>query len=239
MRTKSLYLVTAVMLALSGAAIAQTAGTRASTSGTTATATTSPAARAAPTTTTTGTVAGGCVGSGGSSCSSSNTNTAGASTSTTTTTSQTGGTVGSTGGSTPGVAQQTGSPAQVDNVRSTDPAATQPGPFDAGGAFGPAAVPPTNTANTGTTTDNSGLVAPGTVGTSQLGTQQNVFVQPQQQPSGVTVLNTPIFDQAAREGRAKEARRRARGEEPRVYGIAPRTERDLTWQMPDDPIIRY
>jgi hypothetical protein len=54
-----------------------------------------------------------------------------------------------------------------------------------------------------------------------------------------TILNTPTFDQAAREGRAKEARRRARGEEPRVYGIAPRTDNDLTWQMPDDRIIRY
>ena len=234
MRTKSLYLATAVMLALSGAAIAQTTGTRASTAGTTAAATTSPAARAAPTTTTTGTVAGGCVGTGGSSCSSSNTSTPTAGASTVTSTSGTSGTVGSTGGSTPSVAQQTGSPAQVDNVRSTDPAATQPGPFDAGGAFGPAAVPPTTATGTGTSE-----VVPGTIGTSQLGTQQNVFVQPQQQPSGVTVLNTPIFDQAAREGRAKEARRRARGEEPRVYGIAPRTERDLTWQMPDDPIIRY
>ena len=49
----------------------------------------------------------------------------------------------------------------------------------------------------------------------------------------------PRFDQAAREGRAKEQRRRASGNEPRVYGIAPRTDRDLTWQMPDDPIIRY
>jgi hypothetical protein len=54
-----------------------------------------------------------------------------------------------------------------------------------------------------------------------------------------TILNTPNFDQAAREGREKEARRRARGEEPRVYGIAPRTDNDLTWQMPDDRIIRY
>jgi hypothetical protein len=50
---------------------------------------------------------------------------------------------------------------------------------------------------------------------------------------------TPLFELTAREGAAREARRRARGEEPRVYGIAPRTERDLTHQMPDDPIIRY
>ena len=50
---------------------------------------------------------------------------------------------------------------------------------------------------------------------------------------------TPLFDLAARQGMAKEQRRRARGEEPRVYGIAPRTDRDLTHQMADDPVIRY
>jgi len=38
---------------------------------------------------------------------------------------------------------------------------------------------------------------------------------------------------------ARDARRRAQVNEPRVIGIAPRTDRDLTWQMPDDPIIRY
>lgn len=59
------------------------------------------------------------------------------------------------------------------------------------------------------------------------------------QGTGVGSSATPLFDQAAREGRAREARRRARGDEPRVYGIAPNTERDLTWQMPDDKIIRY
>lgn len=50
---------------------------------------------------------------------------------------------------------------------------------------------------------------------------------------------TPLFELTARQGAAKEAARRARGEEPRVYGIAPRTDRDLTRQMPDDPVIRY
>jgi hypothetical protein len=50
---------------------------------------------------------------------------------------------------------------------------------------------------------------------------------------------TPLFDLTARQGAEREARRRARGEEPRVYGIAPRTDRDLTHQMPDDPVIRY
>lgn len=62
-------------------------------------------------------------------------------------------------------------------------------------------------------------------------------VSPQGAAPGSTP--TPLFDQAAREGRAKEARRRERGEEPRIYGIAPNTERDLTYQMPDDRIIRY
>jgi hypothetical protein len=114
-----------------------------------------------------------------------------------------------------------------------DPALTRPEPFAPGGTFGAAPVPPV--AETGGVTPGTGIVMP--EGT-QNGTQQNVFVQPQARPS-VTVLNTPLFDQAAREGRAKEARRRATGNEPRVYGIAPRTDRDLTWQMPDDPIIRY
>lgn len=60
-------------------------------------------------------------------------------------------------------------------------------------------------------------------------------------PQGADVAGpqTPLFDEVAREGLAREQRRRARGEEPRVYGIAPRTENDLTWQIPDDRIIRY
>lgn len=54
-----------------------------------------------------------------------------------------------------------------------------------------------------------------------------------------TATATPLFNATAAQGAAREARRRARGEEPRIYGIAPRTDRDLTHQMPDDPIIRY
>ena len=50
---------------------------------------------------------------------------------------------------------------------------------------------------------------------------------------------TPLFNATAAQGAAREARRRARGEEPRIFGIAPRTDRDLTHQMRDDPIIRY
>lgn len=50
---------------------------------------------------------------------------------------------------------------------------------------------------------------------------------------------TPTFDMAARAGMAKELNRRARGQSPRIYGIAPRTDADRTDQMPDDPVIRY
>ena len=61
-----------------------------------------------------------------------------------------------------------------------------------------------------------------------------------QQPAAPAArTETPLFDQVAREGLAREQRRRARGEEPRIIGIAPRTEADLSWQMPDDRIIRY
>jgi hypothetical protein len=78
----------------------------------------------------------------------------------------------------------------------------------------------------------------GTTGSGIVGSP----MQQGQQPQQVTIAGqtqTPLFDQAARDGRAKEARRRAAGNEPRIYGIAPNTERDLTWQMPDDRIIRY
>lgn len=104
----------------------------------------------------------------------------------------------------------------------------------------------------GSATLNPGTV--GVIGTPTVVPEGNVSVIgggttgggmggiPSQQSQQVTIApaaRTPLFDQVAREGREKEARRRARGEEPRVYGIAPNTERDLTWQMPDDRIIRY
>lgn len=60
----------------------------------------------------------------------------------------------------------------------------------------------------------------------------NVVVAPAPAP-------TPIFNQAAARGAARDAARRARGDEPRIIGLAPRTDRDLSHQMPDDPIIRY
>lgn len=107
---------------------------------------------------------------------------------------------------------------------------------------GSATLDPTSTGTVG-----SGPAATNPDGTA-LGTGVNVVGErvpvplgaPVQQPSpSFTIINTPTFDQAARDGRAKEQARRARGQEPRVYGIAPRTENDLTHQMPDDKIIRY
>ena len=44
---------------------------------------------------------------------------------------------------------------------------------------------------------------------------------------------------AARAGMAKALNRRAKGQAPRIIGIAPRTDVDRTDQMPDDPVIRY
>lgn len=50
---------------------------------------------------------------------------------------------------------------------------------------------------------------------------------------------TPLLDQVTRNEERREARRRAEHREPRVIGIAPRTNADRTDEMPDDPIIRY
>ena len=50
---------------------------------------------------------------------------------------------------------------------------------------------------------------------------------------------TPTYDMVTRAVAARDLNRRARGQTPRIYGIAPRTNNDRTDQMPDDPIIRY
>jgi hypothetical protein len=50
---------------------------------------------------------------------------------------------------------------------------------------------------------------------------------------------TPTYDMVTRAATAREINRRAKGDTPRVYGIAPRTNNDRTDQMPDDPVIRY
>lgn len=50
---------------------------------------------------------------------------------------------------------------------------------------------------------------------------------------------TPTYDMVTRAAAARDLNRRAKGQAPRIYGIAPRTNNDRTDQMPDDPIIRY
>lgn len=57
--------------------------------------------------------------------------------------------------------------------------------------------------------------------------------------AGGNVFTLPLYDATTKAATAREIRRRERGQEPRVIGMAPRTDNDLTWQMPDDRIIRY
>ena len=125
---------------------------------------------------------------------------------------------------------------------------TSPGQSSSGTAVGNSSSGlGTNSATLGVGTagiiGSTGTVVPdGTVSVIGGSTGSGVVGVPATQSQQVTIAPaapTPLFDQVAREGREKEARRRARGDEPRVYGIAPNTERDLTWQMPDDRIIRY
>ena len=249
---KPLCLTAAVALALAGtSALAATTAARTSAAGTTASTTTGTAASSSSTgtTSTSGTTAavGGCSGTNGSTCTATSSSDAANSTATGSTVTQqnmppaiaagqsTSGTTATTGtaGSGNGDTVPPVRSGQGVNSVNVDPTFSRPGAFDPGGTFGPQAV-------TGTTTngvvEGGGVILPNTGTTG--GSQQNVFVQPSAQ-GGVTLMNTPTFDQAARNGQAREARRRAAGNEPRVVGIAPRTERDLTWQMPDDPIIRY
>lgn len=89
----------------------------------------------------------------------------------------------------------------------------------------------------GTIATNGALLGAG-VNVERVLIPSNVVNQP---ASALSVVDTPTptLDEAAREGRGRENARKARGQEARVYGIAPRTENDLTWQMPDDRIIRY
>ncbi|HUP97713.1 MAG TPA: hypothetical protein VM073_07225 [Usitatibacter sp.] len=265
MRIKPIHLAAAVALALSGSTVfAQTSGgalrivpgtsTSANTTGTSTNTGTS----------TTAAQAGGCSGSGGSSCSTGNNS----GTNTTGTTGVSGATPGSTTAGvtsdtnnfgqslreTPSGSGSGSGNAFGTNQTSVDPATTRPGSFAPGGAFGPTGTTSTTTGGVGAGTGvgvNNGTngigVLPGTTtgfvaadGTTmpQTANQQNVVIQQPQQQASARVA-TPIFDEVAREGRAKERARRAQGNEPRIIGIAPRTDVDRTHQMPDDPIIRY
>ena len=118
---------------------------------------------------------------------------------------------------------------------------TAAGNSSSGLAAGSATLDPSTVGNGPAVTNSDGTVL-GTAGVNVVGERVPALASDTAAaaPSpSFTIINTPTFDQAAREGRAKEQQRKARGQEPRVYGIAPRTENDLTWQMPDDKIIRY
>lgn len=114
-------------------------------------------------------------------------------------------------------------------------------PGNSSNGIGPDGLPlPTNPDGT-----NNPVANPTVVGTGSFAPEGNASFGGANRQAITTIAvpvqstPTPLFDQAARDGRAREQARRARGDEPRVYGIAPNTERDLTWQMPDDRIIRY
>lgn len=121
------------------------------------------------------------------------------------------------------------------NQTTVDPATTRPGSFEPGGAFGPPGSSPQGTPmvpGTGT------IILPGDAVLAGNPSQQTLVIQSQPAPEART-LSTPLLDQATREAQARETRRRYAKDEPRIIGIAPNTDRDLTDQMPDDRIIRY
>ena len=240
-RFQPLYLAAAVTIALSGSAIAQTTTPGAVRATTTASGTSSPSGTT--TATPAASTSGGCVGTGGSSCTATNSSAAPTPTGTTTTSTPTPGVTAQAGSSnsvtTAGSPAGSSGSAMGSNQTNVDPATTRPGSFEPGGTFGPNAGTSGTATNQNTLPGSTGaLVLPASGLEGQAGTQQNVVIQ-QPQPVLQQRAATPMFDEVAREGRAKERARKARGEEPRIIGIAPRTDRDLTHQMPDDPIIRY
>lgn len=108
-----------------------------------------------------------------------------------------------------------------------------PGPSSASSAQGTGTVP-SDLNGTGA------VVIPGDTGFAGNPSQQNIVIQQQPAPQPeVRTLSTPLLDQTVREAQSRETRRRNARQEPRIIGIAPNTDRDLTHQMPDDPIIRY
>ena len=238
------YLAAAVAFALSGpAALAQTTGGTLSIApvGTTSTTTTGTGA-------TTGTASpaastGGCVGTGGSTCTAT-TDSASASNSTlSTSTTPTPG-VRSDSSASPPPSPSAGATGSAMGTHQTtvDPATTRPGSFEPGGAFGPAGTSAQGTTTVSSTLNgtNGAVLIPGDTGFAGNPSQQNIVIQQQPAPQPeIRTLSTPLLDHTAREAQSRETRRRNAKQEPRIIGIAPNTDRDLTHQMPDDRIIRY
>ncbi|MDQ3024949.1 MAG: hypothetical protein M3R58_00380 [Pseudomonadota bacterium] len=126
------------------------------------------------------------------------------------------------------------------NQTTVDPATTRPGSFEPGGAFGPSGTnfPGTVTIPSTLNGTTGAVVIPGDPSMAGNPSQQTIVIQQPAQPE-VKTLSTPLLDQTTREAQARETRRRNAKQEPRIIGIAPNTDRDLTNQMPDDRIIRY
>lgn len=227
------YVVTAVVLALAGStAFAQTAAAPGARATVTQTGNTTPA----PTRTTAGTASttgAGCQGTNGSTC-----------------TTTTAGTTDAGSGTTPsGTMQNTNSPMQV-----------QPGSGSASSTTAATGSSGATTNSTGTTTNstangvnnaNTTGVLPGNTGfgvvvppsdtsasTGANGNQASTSA-PAAPQSTTIIMSTPLLDQATRDELAREAKQRRTGQQPRIIGIAPRTNADKTNQMPDDPVIRY
>lgn len=236
------YVVTSVAIALaSTAALAQLRIQAAPGANATASTTASSTAPQAGTTTSGPTVAaGGCTGTGGSTCTATTTAasgpTPGNAVPSETTPATAGGTVTTSGTGSTATAPVASSGATVS--RPFTPDVVNNAAADAG-SQNLGTVNPSGT-NLGNTALVPGVTVGGTTGVAGAAGSVNANGE----RAGIVVANdatppTPLFELTARQGAAREARRRARGEEPRVYGIAPRTDRDLTHQMPDDPIIRY
>lgn len=229
------YVVTSVAIALaSTAALAQLRIQAApGASATTSTPASSTAPQASTTTSGLGVTAGGCTGTGGSTCTTTTSADSSGSTSGNTVPSET--TPATAGGAV--TTSGTGSQA-TPLAASSGATASQPFTPDAGsrnlGTVNPSSTNLGNTAlvpgvTVGATTGSAGTAG----GVNANGERVGIVVADDATPP------TPLFELAARQGAEREARRRDRGEEPRIYGIAPRTDRDLTHQMPDDPVIRY
>ena len=122
----------------------------------------------------------------------------------------------------------------------------EPSGLEGGSTFSPFGTNPNNpntTAGAGTAAGAAGTAVPAEVvgagggfygaGTAVGGTAVAIS------PGRPAASGTPLLDQATIEAQRREESRRASGEQPRIIGIAPRTNADRTDEMPDDPIIRY
>jgi hypothetical protein len=263
------YVATAVVVAFGAAAVgAQTIASGGVVRGTPATATTGTTTATTGTTTattggasTTPATGGGCTGTNGSTCTtSSGTTTSGASTTATSANSAPLNTINpaTVSSSTPGAtsttgAAETGTAANASAAQGTNNAASL-GTTNANGTIGNTtgtytgpAVSPNNSGNmVGIIPGNAGIngIVPVDANGNPIGNPSgpNVVVQVPTNGAtmgGTTIVATPLLDQVTRNASARDTARRAKKQEPRIIGLAPRTDANKTDQIPDDKIIRY